>query len=53
MKEFDKKGNPSRDPSSEGMKGLSKFLPVLKGGHACTAATLPFRCELHRDRLIR
>ena len=28
MKEFDKKGNPSRDPSSEGMKGLSKFLPM-------------------------
>ena len=26
MKEFDKKGNPSREPSSEGMKGLSKFL---------------------------
>src|SRR5258706_7704317 len=28
MKEFDKKGNPSREPSSEGMKGLSKFLPM-------------------------
>ena len=28
MKEFDKKGNPSREPASEGMKGLSKFLPM-------------------------
>jgi len=27
MKEFDKK-TPSREPSSEGMKGLSKFLPM-------------------------
>ncbi len=27
MKEFEKKGNPSREPSSEGVKGLSKFLP--------------------------
>ena len=28
MKEFEKKPNPNRDPSSEGMKGLSKFLPM-------------------------
>ncbi len=28
MKEFEKKGNPSREPSSEGVKGLSKFLPM-------------------------
>jgi proteasome-associated ATPase len=28
MKEFEKKGNPSREPTSEGMKGLSKFLPM-------------------------
>src|SRR5436853_1645473 len=28
MKEFEKKGNPSRDPSAEGVKGLSKFLPM-------------------------
>lgn len=27
MKEFEKK-TPSREPSSEGMKGLSKFLPM-------------------------
>jgi len=28
MKEFEKKPNPNREPSSEGMKGLSKFLPM-------------------------
>ena len=28
MKEFEKKGNPSRESSSEGVKGLSKFLPM-------------------------
>jgi len=28
MKEFEKKGNPNREPGSEGMKGLSKFLPM-------------------------
>jgi proteasome-associated ATPase len=28
MKEFEKKGNPNREPASEGMKGLSKFLPM-------------------------
>jgi proteasome-associated ATPase len=28
MKEFEKKGNPGREPASEGMKGLSKFLPM-------------------------
>jgi proteasome-associated ATPase len=28
MKEFEKKGNPGREASSEGMKGLSKFLPM-------------------------
>src|SRR6476660_4067770 len=33
MKEFDKKGNPSRDPSSEGMKGLSKFLPMTESAY--------------------
>jgi len=33
MKEFDKKGNPSRDPSSEGMKGLSKFLPMTDSNY--------------------
>ena len=33
MKEFDKKGNPSRDPSSEGMKGLSKFLPMTDANY--------------------
>jgi hypothetical protein len=27
MKEFEKK-NPNREPASEGMKGLSKFLPM-------------------------
>jgi proteasome-associated ATPase len=33
MKEFDKKGNPSREPSSEGMKGLSKFLPMTDSNY--------------------
>ncbi len=33
MKEFDNKGNPSRDPSSEGMKGLSKFLPMTDSNY--------------------
>src|SRR5512144_3003741 len=33
MKEFDKKGNPSRDPSSEGMTGLSKFLPMTDSNY--------------------
>src|SRR5712692_5648379 len=28
MKEFEKKGNPSREPASDGVKGLSKFLPM-------------------------
>ena len=28
MKELEKKGNPNREPASEGMKGLSKFLPM-------------------------
>jgi proteasome-associated ATPase len=28
MKEFEKKPNPNRDSSTEGMKGLSKFLPM-------------------------
>src|SRR5215813_1092348 len=28
MKEFEKKGTPNREPTSEGMKGLSKFLPM-------------------------
>jgi len=28
MKEFEKKGSPNREPSSEGTKGLSKFLPI-------------------------
>ena len=28
MKEFEKKPNPNREPASEGMKGLSKFLPM-------------------------
>ena len=34
MKEFEKKGNPSREPSSEGVKGLSKFLPMSEIGRA-------------------
>src|SRR5499433_19242 len=33
MKEFEKKGNPSREPSSEGMKGLSKFLPMTDSNY--------------------
>src|SRR4026208_2233571 len=33
MKECEKKGNPSRDPSSEGMKGLSKFLPMTDSNY--------------------
>ncbi len=28
MKEFEKKGNPNREPGSEGTRGLSKFLPI-------------------------
>ena len=28
MKEFEKKANPNREPTSEGTKGLSKFLPM-------------------------
>ncbi|MBI3626378.1 MAG: proteasome ATPase [Candidatus Rokubacteria bacterium] len=28
MKEFEKKGSPNREPSSEGTKGLAKFLPI-------------------------
>ncbi len=28
MKEFEKKGNPNREPTVEGTKGLSKFLPM-------------------------
>jgi len=28
MKEFEKKGSPNREPSSEGTKGFSKFLPI-------------------------
>jgi proteasome-associated ATPase len=33
MKEFEKKGNPSREPTSEGMKGLSKFLPMTDSNY--------------------
>ena len=33
MKEFEKKGNPGREPSSEGMKGLSKFLPMTDSNY--------------------
>ena len=34
MKEFEKKPNPNRDPSSsEGMKGLSKFLPMTDSNY--------------------
>ena len=33
MKEFEKKGNPNRDPASEGMKGLSKFLPMTDSNY--------------------
>ena len=31
MKEFEKKGNPPREP--EGMKGLSKFLPMTDSAY--------------------
>ena len=33
MKEFEKKGNPSREPTSEGVKGLSKFLPMTDSNY--------------------
>ncbi len=33
MKEFEKKGNPNREPASEGMKGLSKFLPMTDSNY--------------------
>src|SRR6266446_1851678 len=33
MKEFEKKGNPNREPPSEGMKGLSKFLPMTDSNY--------------------
>ena len=33
MKEFEKKGNPSREPASEGVKGLSKFLPMTDSNY--------------------
>src|SRR5678816_1110913 len=33
MKEFEKKPNPSREPASEGMKGLSKFLPMTDSNY--------------------
>jgi len=33
MKEFEKKGNPSREPATEGMKGLSKFLPMTDSNY--------------------
>ncbi len=33
MKEFEKKGNPNREPSAEGMKGLSKFLPMTDSNY--------------------
>src|SRR5262245_44688223 len=33
MKEFEKKGNPGREPASEGMKGLSKFLPMTDSNY--------------------
>jgi proteasome-associated ATPase len=33
MKEFEKKGNPSREPAPEGMKGLSKFLPMTDSNY--------------------
>ncbi len=33
MKEFEKKGNPSREPTAEGMKGLSKFLPMTDSNY--------------------
>src|SRR5262245_49585890 len=33
MKEFEKKPTPNRDPSAEGMKGLSKFLPMTDSNY--------------------
>jgi proteasome-associated ATPase len=33
MKEFEKKGNPNREPASEGVKGLSKFLPMTDSNY--------------------
>src|SRR5258708_40300289 len=33
MKQNEKKGNPSREPASEGMKGLSKFLPMTDSNY--------------------
>src|SRR5262252_2909690 len=33
MKEFEKKPNPSREPASDGMKGLSKFLPMTDSNY--------------------
>ena len=33
MKEFEKKPNPSREPTSDGMKGLSKFLPMTDSNY--------------------
>ncbi len=33
MKEFEKKPTPNREPSSEGMKGLSKFLPMTDSNY--------------------
>ncbi len=33
MKEFEKKGNPNREPTSEGTKGLSKFLPITDSAY--------------------
>jgi proteasome-associated ATPase len=33
MKEFEKKGNPNREPTAEGMKGLSKFLPMTDSNY--------------------
>src|SRR5262245_60194634 len=33
MKEFEKKSNPNREPASEGMKGLSKFLPMTESNY--------------------
>jgi len=33
MKEFEKKPSPNREPSSEGMKGLSKFLPMTDSNY--------------------
>jgi proteasome-associated ATPase len=33
MKEFEKKPSPSREPAPEGMKGLSKFLPMTDANY--------------------